>query len=106
MELYVDPDADGYCHIYRCFYCGTELSEKVTVKIHSPTRGIGLICIDGGGMKGLIPLRVMQLLESKIRHLIHADLPLPTFVRVGFGVSVGESYWIQKLPFTKLAQVL
>jgi hypothetical protein len=94
VELFVNPDSDDLHRIRQCFYCGTEMPEVVVVKIHPPTTGVGVMCIDGGGTKGVIPLRIIQLMESKVRELIGADLPFQTFFKVGFGVSIGMSLCI------------
>ena len=89
VELFVDPGSDDLFRIRYCFYCGTEMPEDIVVKIHPPTTGVGLLCIDGGGAKGVVPLRIMQLIEAKLRELIEADIPVQTFFKVGFGVSIG-----------------
>ena len=105
VELFVDPDHDDLFRIRQCFCCGTEMPEAVVVKIHPPTTGVGLLFIDGGGIKGVIPLRIMQLIETKLRELIEADLPIQTLFKVGFGVSIGISYVLYQSQELTMSQV-
>jgi len=57
----------------------------VTVKIHPPTAGVGILCIDGGGTRGALPLRIMKRLHERI------GLPLPfqKLFKIAFGISSG-----------------
>lgn len=61
------------------------MSKKVTVKIHPPTAGVRILCIDGGGTRGALPLRIMKRLHERI------DLPLPFQIlfQIAFGISSG-----------------
>ncbi|KAH7308904.1 phospholipase [Stachybotrys elegans] len=71
--------------IKRYFLCQSEPPEEVKIKIHPPTAGIGILCVDGGGVKGTIPLAIMRRIEERI------DLPIQfqRFFKVAFGVSSG-----------------
>jgi hypothetical protein len=62
---------------------------EITVKIHPPTAGVGVLCIDGGGARGVLPLKVMKRIEDRIG----LSIPLQRFFKVAFGVSSGESPW-------------
>ena len=36
--------------------------EELTVKVHPPTAGVGVLCIDGGGTRGVV--RSYRLINS------------------------------------------
>lgn len=80
-----DDDPCEYS-ISSCFLCGKLMSDKHVVRVHPPTGGAGVLCIDGGGVKGAIPLEFLKRIEQQI------DLPIPIqrFFKVAFGVSSGE----------------
>jgi hypothetical protein len=70
--------------IHHCFLCGLETS-GANIKVRPPTATARLLSIDGGGVRGIIPLIVLQALEERI------GLPYPVqgnfdFV---FGTSAG-----------------
>jgi hypothetical protein len=72
--------------VYRCFLCDVEMPEEVTIRIHPPTAGAGVLCIDGGGIRGVLPLKLMKRIQDRI------GLPIPfqNFFKVAFGVSSGK----------------
>ena len=90
VELFAHRDSETHFRIRCCFFCGMEMPEDVVVKIHPPTKGVGVVCVDGGGTRGVIPIRAMQRIEASIRDLIGAHLPFQTLFRMGFGVSIGK----------------
>jgi patatin-like phospholipase/acyl hydrolase len=55
------------------------------VKTHPPTAGVGVICIDGGGTRGVLPLRTMKRIQDRIG----LRIPLQKFFKVAFGISSG-----------------
>jgi patatin-like phospholipase/acyl hydrolase len=65
------------------------MTPEITVKIHPPTAGVGVLCIDGGGARGVLPLKVMKRIEDRIG----LSIPLQRFFKVAFGVSSGELPW-------------
>jgi hypothetical protein len=69
----------------RCFLCGVEMPKEVVVKIHPPTAGVGVLCIDGGGTRGVFPLKYMKRIEDRIG----LRIPLQKFFKVAFGISSG-----------------
>ncbi|KAH8650337.1 acyl transferase/acyl hydrolase/lysophospholipase [Tricladium varicosporioides] len=71
--------------VYYCFLCGVKMTPEITVKIHPPTAGVGVLCIDGGGARGVLPLKVMKRIEDRIG----LSIPLQRFFKVAFGVSSG-----------------
>ena len=75
--------------VHSCFLCGVKMPEEITVKIHPPTAGVGVLCIDGGGVRGVLPLEFMKRIEDRIG----LPIPLQKFFKVAFGVSSGESPW-------------
>jgi len=72
----------------RCFFCRAALPEEVTVKVHPPTAAVGVLCIDGGGVRGMIPLKLMKRIQDRIG----LSMPLQRFFRLAFGISSGKSY--------------
>ncbi|KAK3938223.1 patatin-like phospholipase-like protein [Diplogelasinospora grovesii] len=69
--------------INACFLCRVE--SQVAVPVHPPTAGIGILCIDGGGVRGIIPTTVLELLEERI------GLPIliQEHFKLAFGISAG-----------------
>lgn len=51
--------------IHQCFLCGAE-TLGVSVKVILPTATVRLLSIDGGGVRGIIPLVFLQALEEKM----------------------------------------
>jgi hypothetical protein len=74
--------------IKHCLLCQSKMPEGLLIRIHPPTAGVGVLCIDGGGVKGAMPLGILKRLQDKI------DLPIPIqrFVKVAFGISSGKSH--------------
>ncbi|KAH8653952.1 acyl transferase/acyl hydrolase/lysophospholipase [Tricladium varicosporioides] len=70
--------------IHNCFLCEAEMPE-VVVKVHPPTAGVGVLCIDGGGTRGVLPLKFMKRIEDRIG----LPMPLQNFFKVAFGISSG-----------------
>lgn len=68
-----------------CFICKEKMPTPASFKIHPPTAGTNILSIDGGGVRGIIPLKLLKSLEDEI------DLPLPVqrFFKVVFGISSG-----------------
>lgn len=66
-----------------CPLCHSTFTPGVTVKMHNPARGFRVLCLDGGGCRGIIPLKFLQALEGRI------DLPLP--VQQNFDIFVAPS---------------
>lgn len=81
----VDEHDPWMYKIHHCFLCGEEMPEEVNVKIHPPTAGVGILCIDGGGARGASSLRIMKRIHDRI------GLPIPfqRFFKVAFGISSG-----------------
>ncbi|KAH6984112.1 hypothetical protein EDB80DRAFT_625131 [Ilyonectria destructans] len=69
--------------VYHCFLCGAYAG--LHVRVRPPTAGVGVLCIDGGGVRGIIPTTILELLEEEI------GLPIPVqeHFQVCAGVSAG-----------------
>ena len=72
--------------IHHCFLCGEEMPKEVAIRVHPPTAGVGILCIDGGGTRGTLPLGIMKRIQDRI------GLPIPfqKFFKVAFGISSGK----------------
>ncbi|KAH6704320.1 patatin-like phospholipase-like protein [Leptodontidium sp. MPI-SDFR-AT-0119] len=71
-------------HIPHCFLCGLETAGTV-FKVRPPTATARLLCIDGGGVRGIIPLIVLQALEE----LVGLPYPVQGNFDFIFGTSAG-----------------
>jgi hypothetical protein len=80
------PDDPWDFKVRRCFLCGMTMPEEVVVKVHPPTTGAGVLCIDGGGVRGVVPLEFMR----RIKDRIGLPIPFQKFFKVAFGISSGQ----------------
>lgn len=80
------PDDPWAFDIENCFLCGLN-TPNAKIRIHPPTAGAGVLCFDGGGIRGVLPLAFLKLLEDRI------GLPMPVLrnFKVVFGTSSGKS---------------
>lgn len=71
--------------IQSCFLCGMALRD-VTVKVKPDNAGVTVLSIDGGGVRGIVPLQFLQVLQDRI------GLPIPVQENfdLAFGTSSGE----------------
>ena len=74
--------------IRHCLLCGVEMLEELTMKVHPPTAGVGVLCIDGGGTRGVVPLKLMKRIQDRIG----LSIPFQKFFKVAFGISSGKSF--------------
>ena len=51
-----------------------------------PTAGVRILCIDGGGIRGVIPLEFLGLLQGDIG----PECPIQDFFDMAFGTSSGN----------------
>ncbi|KAF5528875.1 patatin phospholipase, partial [Fusarium mexicanum] len=58
---------------------------NLVVRIRPPTAGQSIICIDGGGVRGIIPPAILNKIQEQL------DLPIPVqeFFTMAYGVSAG-----------------
>lgn len=74
--------------VYRlddCVLCGTN-NERTPLQILPPTAGIRVLSLDGGGVRGIVPLVLLRKLES---HLDGFQLPIRDFFDFVCGTSAG-----------------
>lgn len=72
--------------VRRCFLCKVVPPREMVVKVPPPTAGAGVLCIDGGGVRGVIPLELMK----RIRDRIGLPIAFQKFFKLAFGVSSGQ----------------
>jgi hypothetical protein len=92
------PEDPWLFKFQQCFLCGETLPQEVAVRVHPPTAGVGVLCIDGGGVRGTLPLKLMKRLENRI------GLPIPfqRFIKVAFGVSSGTCIFTTQTSYTNI----
>ncbi|KAH9905226.1 FabD/lysophospholipase-like protein [Xylariomycetidae sp. FL2044] len=71
--------------IRQCPLCRDVFPNEVTVRTHPPTASVGVLYIDGGGVRGVAPLEMIKRIHTRI------GLPIPfqRFIKVAFGISSG-----------------
>src|SRR5205814_7260003 len=67
-------------------------------KLKPPTAGVRILCIDGGGVRGIIPLNVMALLQI----LAGQDFHVQDLFDLKFGTSAGGTLFFQTYAFPLL----
>lgn len=68
-----------------CILCKLP-APNTKVRVHPPTAGASVLCIDGGGIRGVLPLTFLKLLE----HRIGLPMPVLNHFKVVFGTSSGK----------------
>jgi hypothetical protein len=74
-------------NVRNCFLCSQELPKEVAVRVHPPTAGAAVLCMDGGGARGITQLMQLKLIQDRLG----LPIPLARFFKVVFGVSIGQS---------------
>ena len=69
-----------------CFVCQEKMPTPLSFRIHPPTAGAAVLSIDGGGARGIIPLKFLKTLEEEI----NLPIPVQRFFKVAFGISAGK----------------
>ena len=77
------PANDYQYHLQHCTLCGLG---SLTVDLKPPTAGIRILSIDGGGVRGVIPLEFLRILQD----IVGPDCPIQDLFDVAFGTSSGE----------------
>jgi hypothetical protein len=67
----------------KCLLCQSSFPQKATVKIRDPSRGLRVLSLDGGGIRGIVHLMFLKTLQDRI------GLPYP--VQENFDLTVGTS---------------
>jgi len=81
------PDDQWIFKHDHCILCGAETPKEITVKVHPPTAGVGVLCLDGGGARGITTLQMLKRIQDRM------GLPIPPqrFFKAVFAVSSGKS---------------
>ena len=74
--------ADSW-QLQQCPMCGLQMSWDVRIK--PPTAGIRILSIDGGGIRGVVPLETLSLLQQ----LAGSDCPVQELFDLAYGTSIG-----------------
>lgn len=74
-----------------CPVCSSQCGMVVDLK--GPTTGVSILCVDGGGSRGIIPLEVL----SSLQKMAGPDLPIQDFFDLKFGTSAGKPLNIPKI---------
>ena len=69
-----------------CFLCTKEWSEDFVVTVKAPTRGVSILCLDGGGVRGVISLALLK----RIQDHIGLAIPIQRYFKLVAGVSSGN----------------
>lgn len=86
------PGRPHACTVERCPLCGQAASES-GAKLFTfvpPTAGIRALSLDGGGVRGIVPLTFLRHLETQFAFL---DCPLQEHFDLVVGTSSGESFF-------------
>lgn len=71
--------------VWKCPICSTPSDLRVVLK--PPTAGIRVLNIDGGGVRGVVPLKILELLQASMGQ----GGPIQDYFDIAFGVSAGTS---------------
>ena len=62
------------------------MTSEMLVKIHPLIAGVGILCIDGSGTRGVVLLKFLKFIQERIGLFI----PIHKFFKVVFGISSGK----------------
>lgn len=80
-------DEQEYCYSFAtCPLCGT--ASTLRIILQPPTAGLRVLSVDGGGVRGVVPLQFLKLLQ----HAIGRAGQIQDYFDIGFGVSAGEFF--------------
>ncbi|KAI6080171.1 hypothetical protein F4821DRAFT_266146 [Hypoxylon rubiginosum] len=86
-----------------CFLC-TRTTSGLQFTLKPPTKGVNVLGIDGGGIKGIIPLEILDRLEQHTQHLL-PGFPIQDFFHMAMGTSSGGlivlAAFLQGVPISK-----
>ncbi|KAF9762619.1 hypothetical protein IL306_003360, partial [Fusarium sp. DS 682] len=95
VEDFDDTDSDkrypGRFMHQRCIICDNSSSDKwpYTAAIRPPLSGLRVLSLDGGGVRGIVELTVLNRLEKEIG----LGLPIENFFDLIVGTSTGDSIY-------------
>jgi hypothetical protein len=86
----------NYTHVLpTCVLCGVNYKPS-RFRLIPPTAGIRMLSVDGGGIRGIVPLKFLQYLD---RSLVWLHTQIRDHFDFVCGTCAGES-GLEKLPFT------
>jgi hypothetical protein len=74
--------------VQSCFLCSQD-TEGAQFGFKPKTKGVNVLGIDGGGVRGVIPLQALLLLEQKLKPYL-PELPVQDLFDDAFGTSSGK----------------
>lgn len=86
-------------YVTHCLLCENEAD--ILVKIKPATASIRVLCIDGGGTRGVMPLEILVILQE----LVGDDVPLYDIFDLGVGTSSGGLTVIEHILFRRSPKV-
>ncbi|CZT11980.1 uncharacterized protein RAG0_15979 [Rhynchosporium agropyri] len=93
--------------VQSCFLCSQD-AEGAQFGFKPKTKGVNILGIDGGGVRGVIPLQALLLLEQKLKPYL-PELPVQDLFDVAFGTSSGGlivmAMFLNGLPVTECVKV-
>ena len=83
INLGQQSDDMRHYSLQSCPLCKKKVHVKL--RIHPSTAGIGILCVDGGGVRGVIPTTILEILEDRIG----LPLPIQDHFQMAYGISAG-----------------
>lgn len=77
--------AELHFSVSSCILCNTKGS--LIARVHPPTAGVRILSIDGGGIRGVVPLEFLGLLQE----VIGPECQIQSLIDLAVGTSSGES---------------
>lgn len=74
----------NYFELHSCILCSTR--GRLAARLKPKTAGTRILCIDGGGVRGVVPLEFLGLLQG----LLDSELSLQDLFEQAFGTSSGK----------------
>jgi hypothetical protein len=86
IQIFSEPKpVDPHLFIlHKCTLC-QERAELI-VRFRPPTAGQGLLCVDGGGVGGVVSTTILELVEARL----NLPIPIQEHFSMAYGVSVGR----------------
>jgi hypothetical protein len=88
IQIYGNESEPWTYRIGACLLCMAEWSEDIIVGVKAPTRGVSILCLDGGGTRAIIPLTLMKRIQERTG----LSLPIQKYFKVVAGVSSGKHF--------------
>lgn len=88
IKRYGKLDTDGFRLIESCYFCGTP-TNGAKFRFRPDTKSLKVLGIDGGGVKAVAPLRLLELIE-KITEPLLKNYHVQNHFDVAYGTSSGN----------------